>query len=94
MCHVKNSRPGHDLRTSLNDRVISPFRNFARISFLRIFACAKFRENISLAEFSEFAVIRLLYNVNITYNTEEQYELCQKEGYEHIKMAIRLSRYM
>ena len=45
ICHVKNSQPGHDLLTSVNDRLISTFREDA-----------KFRENKTLMKFSEFTV--------------------------------------
>ena len=45
ICDVKKSRLEHDLPTSVNDRAISPFRNFARVLFSRNFAVAKFREN-------------------------------------------------
>ena len=38
ICHVKNSRQGHDLLTTVNDRVISPFCEGN-------FASAKFHEN-------------------------------------------------
>ena len=50
---VKNSRLGHDLPTSVNDIVISPFREGI---FSRNFAYAKFRENKTLVKISEFTV--------------------------------------
>ena len=42
ICHVKIMRLGHDLLTSVNDRVILPF------------AYTMFRENITLMKISEF----------------------------------------
>ena len=45
ICDAKNSRLGHDLPISVNDRVISAFRE----DF-------KFRENIALVKISEFTV--------------------------------------
>ena len=36
ICHVKNSRLGHDLSTSVNDNVISPFREGFIFAKLRI----------------------------------------------------------
>ena len=53
ICDVKNSRLGYDLPTSVNDRVILPFRE---VFFSRKFAYAKFRENKTLAKISEFTV--------------------------------------
>ena len=49
--HVKNSQLGHDLSTSVNDRVIS--LGF----YVANFENAKFRENKTLAKISEFTVI-------------------------------------
>ena len=36
ICDVKNSRPGHDIPLSVNDRVISPFRKGYIFTKLRI----------------------------------------------------------
>ena len=47
ICHVKNSRLWHDLSTSVNDSVISPFRE---VSF------HEFRGNKTLTKISEFTV--------------------------------------
>ena len=54
ICDGQNSQPGHDLHISVNDRVISPYRE----SFIFTkFAYAKFRENKTLAKISKFTVI-------------------------------------
>ena len=53
ICDIKNSRQGHDLPISENDRVI---RQFVRILFSRNFAYAKFPEIKTLAKISEFTV--------------------------------------
>ena len=52
ICEVKNSRLWHDLPISVNDRVISPFRE----SFIFTKLYAKFRENKTLAKISGFTV--------------------------------------
>ena len=53
ICDAKNSRLGHDLHISVNDRVISVFRE----DFIfGNFAYAKFRENKTLAKISELTV--------------------------------------
>ena len=56
-CDVKISRLGHDLPITVIDSVIS---RFARISFSRNFAYAKFHENKTLAKISEFTVLNVL----------------------------------
>ena len=48
ICDVKNSRLRHDIPISVNDRVISPFRED--------FVFTKLRENKTLAKISEFTV--------------------------------------
>ena len=53
ICHVKNSRQGHDLHTTVNDRVILPF---CKGTFSRNFAYVKFCENKTLPKISEFTV--------------------------------------
>ena len=50
-CDVKNSRLGHDLPTSVNDRVILSFREGYILTKLR-----KFHESKTLAKISEFTV--------------------------------------
>ena len=55
ICDFQNSQLGHGLPISVNDRVVSTFReNF----FSRNFAYAKLRENKTLAKLSEFTVYR------------------------------------
>ena len=49
---VRNSRLWHDIRISVNDRVILPFHECFIFTKLR-----KFRENKTLAKISEFTVI-------------------------------------
>ena len=51
ICDAKNLRLGHDLPISVNDRVISPFRE--DFIFTKL---AKFRKNKTLAKISEFTV--------------------------------------
>ena len=51
ICDVKKSRLGHDLPLSVNDRMISPLRE----GFI-LAKYAKFRENKTLANISEFTV--------------------------------------
>ena len=53
---VRNSRLGHDIPISVNDRVILPFRE-GLIS--RNFAYAKFRKNKTLAKIFDFTVLDL-----------------------------------
>ena len=54
ICDATYSRLGHDFSISVNDRVISPFRE----DFIfTIIAYAKFRGNKILAKFSEFTII-------------------------------------
>ena len=50
---VKNSRLGHDLPISVNDRIFHPF---GRVIFSRNFAYSKFHENKTLAKIFEFTV--------------------------------------
>ena len=47
---IKNSRLGHDLPISVNDEMISPFREG--------YIFTKFRENKALAKISEYTVLR------------------------------------
>ena len=49
------SRLGHDLQTSVNNRVIAPT---ARISFFIFYETLQFRENKYLAKNSEFTGVR------------------------------------
>ena len=54
ICDVENSRLGHDLPRSVNDRVISAFReDFVFTKYVM------FRENKTLAKISEFTVYKL-----------------------------------
>ena len=48
ICDVRNSRLGHDIPISVNDRVILPFRECFNIT--------KLRKNKTLAKISEFTV--------------------------------------
>ena len=50
-----SSQAGHDLPTSVNDRVISPFHEGFTFTKLRLYA--KFRENKTLAKIFEFTLI-------------------------------------
>ena len=53
VCAVRNSRLGHDIPISVNNRVIC---HFARVLISRNFAIVKFWENKTLAKMSEFTV--------------------------------------
>ena len=70
ICHVKNSRVGHDLPKSINDKFISPFHKgfiFMKVSkgakirkrYNQV-PHAKFRENKTLAKISEFTVTKVI----------------------------------
>ena len=53
ICHVKNSSLGHDLPTSVNDRVNLPF---GKGLIFKKFPSARFREKRTLTKISQFTV--------------------------------------
>ena len=55
ICHAKKSRLGHDLPTSKSDRMILSFCE--GFIFTKLRTLAKFRENKTLATFSEFTIL-------------------------------------
>ena len=75
ICHVRNSRLGQELPTSVNDRVISPFREGL---FSRNFASAKVREIKILAKISEFTVTNALIRLRA----------CNKVRFSRVKAQI------
>ena len=57
ICDVNNSRLGHDLSISVNDRVISPIREGFILTKLRIFICEVFAKMKPSRKFSELIVL-------------------------------------
>ena len=75
---------GHDLPTSVNDRVISPFPEF-------VFSFAKFPENKTLAKNSEF---KDWISHNINFKSIHLYQVVKYRKYESMSTTFSTRFYI
>ena len=88
ICDVRNSRLGHDIRISVNNRVILPFREGFNFTKLRMRSFAKIK---TLAKNSEFTVYDNLIDCCNDFISSSS-SCCRSSS--SINVTVQLSLYM
>ena len=87
ICRIKNPLLGHDLSSSVNNRVISLFR--AGFIFMKLHRSAKFRENKTVAKFCK-STVWLRLSVLFIFCLSGSLRLSHLTGFT--RMSVRSSK--